>query len=263
MYLMDYHHHSNHSYDSKADMKEICKSAIEKGVREICFTEHYSVNPRVPTYGHMEFDSYFKDIEQCRSLFGSELTIKAGIELCEPHERKAEFKAALDSLPLDFIMGSVHNIQSTKLSAVIKAHGERANELYFQELYKMVSEADIDVIAHLDLIKRYTHRDLNEIYDFNKYRESIAKILSKAIERGIGIEINTSGLRTSMRKTMPGKEILSLYKELGGKILTIGSDSHKADDTGSHIAEAYELAKQCGFTEIYTFTRRQPSPIPL
>ncbi len=63
MYVTEYHHHTNHSFDSKADMEAVCKEAITKGIDEICFTEHYSVNPNLPTYGHIDYDRYFNQIK--------------------------------------------------------------------------------------------------------------------------------------------------------------------------------------------------------
>ena len=258
--LIDYHHHSRNSFDSTANMADICRHAIKNGIQEICFTEHFSVNPSAPTYGHMEFDRYFGDIEDCRSLFGNQLVIKAGIELCEPHLMKEQYADALKSLPLDFIMGSIHNIDTTKLRLFVAEHGLAANARYFEEVYKMVCGADIDVIAHLDLIKRYSH-DTIGTYDFNEHHEILHAILEKAIERNIGIEINTSGLRGSMQDTMPSKQILQLYKDLGGEVLTIGSDSHAAETVGANITDAYELAKECGFEYLFTFEQRKARAI--
>ncbi|MDP4170849.1 MAG: PHP domain-containing protein, partial [Bacillota bacterium] len=95
MYLMDYHHHSNHSFDSKALMEEVCIKAIENNIKEICFTEHFSVNPLAPTYGHMDFPKYLQDIRDCQEKFQHILTIKAGIELCEPHISIEKYKETL------------------------------------------------------------------------------------------------------------------------------------------------------------------------
>lgn len=163
-------------------------------------------------------------------------------------------------MPLDFIMGSIHNIDNTKLRLFVAKYGAAANARYFEEVYKMVCEADIDVIAHLDLIKRYSH-DTIGIYEYNEHHDILQAILEKAIERGIGIEINTSGLRGSLQDTMPSKQILRLYKELGGEILTIGSDSHAAETVGANIADAYEMAKECGFKYLFSFERRKASAV--
>ncbi|WP_318507033.1 histidinol-phosphatase HisJ family protein [Bacillus sp. T3] len=214
MYLMDYHHHTNHSFDSNAKMEDVCIQAIKRGIKEICFTEHFSVNPLASTFGHMNFDRYFLDITNCREKFGSLLNIKVGIELCEPHLLMEQYQDEIGPLDLDFILGSVHNIDNRKLRLVLQEHQHHAYQLYFEVLYKLVSLADIDVLAHLDLMKRYAHKEFG-LYHFPDYEEGIREILRKAIQRNIGIEINTSGLRSDLGQPLPSFEIIKLYKELG------------------------------------------------
>jgi len=262
MYI-DYHHHSNHSFDSKADVEEICQKALEKGIKEICFTEHFSVNPAAPTYGHMKWPLYLEKLSYCQEKFQGQLTIKTGIELCEPHLMMDAYKDALLDIPLDFILGSVHNIDQLTLRKFMNGYPQKdCYQEYFLELEKMVEHADIDVIAHFDLMKRYAYPIYGH-YSFFKYESIITSILQKAIARKIGLEINTSGWRTALNESLPSKDILSLYKKLGGELLTIGSDSHQAGTVGDHYQEAVQLAKECGFTDIYTYTKRVPKKISI
>jgi histidinol-phosphatase (PHP family) len=262
MYVMDYHHHTNHSFDSTASMIEVCKKAIENEIQEICFTEHFSVNPLAPTYGHIVFENYLHEIRECREKFHSQLIVKAGIELCEPHLLKDQYDEILQPLDLDFILGSVHNLNNQKLRLALNEDPATAYERYFNELLSMVSASDIDIIAHFDLMKRYAYKE-HGLYDVQEYQEIIELVLKKAIDRNIGIEINTSGLRTSLKQTMPSIEIIQLYKDLGGEILTIGSDSHKADTVGANLTDALSLAKDCGFKYIYKFDKRKPIPVKI
>ncbi|WP_445490899.1 histidinol-phosphatase HisJ family protein [Niallia sp. 03133] len=261
MYYIDYHHHSNHSFDSKADMEEICENAIKLGVKEICFTEHFSVNPKVPTFGYMNWEKYLSAIKNCQNKFNAQLKIKIGIELCEPHLMQEEYKQVLTDIPLDFILGSVHNIEESTLRKYMNAFPEKdIYELYFLELYDMIQLADIDVIAHFDLMKRYAYKTVG-FYSFEKYKSIITEILKTAIKRGIGLEINTSGLRTELQESLPSKDTLSLYRQLGGELLTIGSDSHFVETVGSHFEDAVLLAKECGFTHLYTYEKRNPQAL--
>lgn len=262
MYLADYHHHTDNSFDSQAQMNEVCEQAIRMGLDEICFTEHFSVNPKAPTYGHMNFNRYFSQLEEYRELYGTQLVVKAGIELCEPHLMKEEYAEALAYLEFDFIMGSVHNIKEEKLRTfMVNKTKEEIYQQYFEEVYTMVADADIDVIAHLDLIKRYAVESVGN-YDFITYKPIIEKIVRKAIERGIGIEINTSGLaKKALNETLPSMDVLRLYHSLGGTILTIGSDSHFSETVGSNQEKAIELAKEIGFEGITVFEKRIPSKI--
>ncbi|MEH7011490.1 histidinol-phosphatase HisJ family protein [Neobacillus niacini] len=262
MYLMDYHHHTNHSFDSTASMVEVCKKAIENQIQEICFTEHFSVNSLAPTYGHMVFEKYLNEIRYCQEQFHTQLTVKAGIELCEPHLLKDQYDETLQPLDLDFILGSVHNLNNQKLRLALKEDHPTAYERYFNELYHMVSTADIDIIAHFDLMKRYAYKE-HGLYDYHEYQEIIEQILKKAIDRNIGIEINTSGLRTGLKQTLPSIEIIQQYKDLGGEILTIGSDSHTAESVGANLSDALSIAKECGFNYIYKFEKRNPIPVKI
>ncbi|WP_075981261.1 histidinol-phosphatase HisJ family protein [Bacillus massilinigeriensis] len=263
MYLMDYHHHTNYSHDSNAIMEDVCKNAIERGIKEICFTEHFSLNPLVNTYDYLDFGQYLKNIKECQIQFGHQLIIKAGVEICEPHQLVEEYRNLLDPLKLDFILGSVHNIENNKLRIFMEnKEKEEVYRGYFTELYEMVSLAEIDVIAHLDLMKRYALSSYGN-YEFIDYKDLLQAILKKAIDRHIGIEINTSGLRGELNETLPTFSILKLYKELGGEILTIGSDSHEAENVGAGLIEAYQMAKEAGFKYIFHFEKRQPIAVAL
>ncbi|MFC4025165.1 histidinol-phosphatase HisJ family protein [Oceanobacillus longus] len=264
MYLTEYHHHTDNSFDSKASMDEVCVEAVKRGINEICFTEHFSVNPHVPTYGHMNFERYFSQIDSAREKYKNNLVIKAGIELCEPHLMKHEYKQALQNFDFDFILGSVHNIQEVKLRKyMVEKDPIDVYHGYFKEVYYLVSEADIDVIAHLDLMKRYAIETKGN-YEFDHFQDILKKILNKAIERGIGIEINTSGLSNmKILEAFPTMDILKLYQSLGGKILTIGSDSHRVETVGSHLNKALKMAKEAGFNYIYTFEKRKPKAVKI
>lgn len=264
MYLTDYHHHTNNSFDSKARMDDVCAEAVKRGIDEICFTEHFSVNPILPTYGHLNFEQYFSQIHHVQDKYRGSLVIKAGIELCEPHLMKDEYNQVLQELELDFILGSVHNIDEIKLRKYME--DKKPFDVYhdyFTEVYKLVSEADIDVIAHLDLMKRYAMEKKGN-YQFNDFNEILEAILRKAIERGIGIEINTSGIsNVKVKEAFPTQSILKLYQSLGGEILTIGSDSHRAETVGSHLDDALNMAKAAGFKYVFTFDKRNARGVKL
>ncbi|KJD45200.1 histidinol-phosphatase (PHP family) [Paenibacillus sp. RC73] len=264
-FLSDYHVHTRHSFDSQADMFDVCRSAMQQGMTEICFTEHFAVNPKLPTYGHMSFADYFDNITACREACSSQLTIRVGIELCEPHLMMDEYADELRDLPLDMILGSVHNMNEKTLRTFLKENehtGVDVYEAYFLEVLNLVRHADIDIIAHLDLLKRYAHGSVGH-YSFAAYAELLETVLKTAISRGIGIEINTSGIRGGVGSPFPSPEVLRLYKQLGGELLTIGTDSHKVEDTGADLKEAYALAKQCGFHYVFTYANRKPMAVKL
>ena len=264
MHLIDYHIHSHNSFDSKESIASLCEAAIEKGINEICFTEHFSVKEGSKSNNFLNIKNYSDEIKHCREVFKDKLIIKAGLEICEPQENQEELALILDNIPFDFILGSIHNFDyniglNTYMS---KNSKEESYRRYFQEVNNISISPHIDVVAHLDLMKRYAFNTHGN-YDFEDYKCDIEEILKNMIDRGKGIEVNTSTLRSEVLETMPSVDILKLYYDLGGKIITIGSDSHRVEDVGEGIRESIEIIKSIGFKEIYTFENRNPITITI
>lgn len=264
MYLIDYHIHSNNSFDSKETVTSVCEAAIEQGINEICFTEHFAVKEGIKSHGYINIKKYSDEIREAREIFKDKLTIKAGIEVCEPHENEEELRLILKNIPFDFILGSVHNFDYnvgliTYMSANTK---EESYGRYFKEVNKVCTSPHIDVVAHLDLMKRYAFNTHGN-YDFNEYKETIEEVLNNIIKAGKGIEVNTSTLRGVVNETMPSIDILKMYYDLGGRIITVGSDAHKAEDVGAGIRESIEVLKSIGFKEIYKFENRKPIAVEI
>ena len=135
--------------------------------------------------------------------------------------------------------------------------------MYINQIKQMVTLADFDCVGHLDLIKRYSTKTYNTRITLIVQYELLKEVLKLIISKGKGIEINTSGLRQAPRETMPGVDVLKLYHELGGEILTIGSDAHRAEDVAEGIDIAIENAKQAGFKHLTVFNNRKPEWVPV
>ena len=132
---------------------------------------------------------------------------------------------------------------------------DQYNTDYYEEIYKLVTQySNYSILGHLDHIQRYNET----IHPFEKSREIITKILKKVIEDNKGIEVNTSSFRYGLKDLTPERNILKLYHELGGKIITIGSDAHKAEDVGTYIPYIQEELKKIGFNYICTFEKMEP-----
>lgn len=135
---------------------------------------------------------------------------------------------------------------------------EEYNFRYYEEMLRVVLEFDdFDVLAHVDLISRY---DPAGSYPFEKIKDILTDIFKIIIEKGKGIEINTSSWHYGLADTMPSGDILRLYHSLGGEIVTIGSDAHKPEYIGDHFEDARNILKEIGFTKIYTFEKHKPIP---
>jgi histidinol-phosphatase (PHP family) len=266
MDFYDCHTHSTFSFDGKAALEEQCQAAMNKGLAGICLTEHFSVDSRDVSFGVLDYENYHNTIDCLRRKFEGRLYIGRGLEIGEPHlpQCSAALVKALAGMQLDFIIGSIHNIDGVKLRNYMQGKSkEQLYTAYFKEILAMVETADIDVIGHLDLVKLYGAIGGYGDYAFAEYRELLSAIMKCAIQRGIGLELNTAGWRKEAGQQYPAHKVLRLYKELGGRIITLGSNAHKGQDVGADFERAKELLLACGFNSCCYFVNRQPFYVSL
>ena len=260
-YLSDYHMHSKYSFDGIQTIEQAIEKAISMNINEICMTEHISFDPDDKSYNYFNFKDYENEINELSIKYRNRIKIKTGLEAGEIHLYKDEYNICFSENRLDFIIGSVHNINRKGLNTNIRENGVHATyENYFKQVLMLVQEADFDVLGHLDLIQRYAF-NVGGVYDFNNYKEIIHEILKTLISKGKGIEVNTSGLKNNL--LFPKLEILQMYKDLNGEIITVGSDSHNYDRVGENIESTYSLLKDIGFKYVFTFENRKPDGIIL
>jgi histidinol-phosphatase (PHP family) len=257
--------HTRFSCDGRNTMEEMCRASIELGMTEIAITDHLDVHPKDGCPGYYVPRAYFAELERCRELFAGRLTIKAGIEVGDPHRFAEEEAPVLAAWPYDFALGSVHWIDDEAPfgAPFFKAHEAGwAWSGYFREMARLARADHYDVVAHIDLIKREGTQHYG-VWDYAPYADEVRAILRTLIERGKGIEINTSGWRRAANEPCPGLPILSWYAELGGEILTIGSDAHGPEHVALRWNDGVALARQAGLRWLTTFEGRKPTQHPL
>jgi len=253
--LMDYHVHSKYSVDGEGSIRYYCRRALEIGLQEIAFTEHLDYQPLDPGSGYFDYDEYAKEIGQCKEEYGKLLAVKIGLELGESHLYKEKIRKFLASKDFDFLIGSVHWVgqQALHYDFCCTKNVNEAFRNYFFEVEELVKGGGFHVIGHLDVLKRYTPSWYPK-FDPEKYKEEISAVLAVAIEKGIGLEINTSGLRHGFGETLPSRIILSWYKKMGGEIITLGSDAHRVLDLAGGLQEGYDLVKSLGFKYVASYS---------
>jgi len=180
--------------------------------------------------------------------FGSRLTIRAAIEVSEPHVHPEKAGPVLNKYEWDFVLGSLHWIQPNI-------------NTYLDDF--MTYAGDFDILSHIDYPSRYNQHIHGGAYDIAEYEDTIREVLRAVIARGKGIEINTSPWRKGLADPNPPAIVIKWYRELGGEILTLGSDSHAPKDVGAGIDRAMAIAKDAGFTRIATFEKRKPAFVKL
>lgn len=265
MKIVDYHVHSTNSFDGKSSIEEMCRKALKIGISEICFTEHFSVDERDVSYGFLNYKKYSSEVENAKKEFRKNLIINKGLEIGEPHltQYKKELRYQLGEMELDFIIGSVHNIDGVKLRTYMQDKSKYDVYYdYFKEVYNMVTNSDIDIVGHMDLMKRYAY-EIHGNYDFQDYRKIIGDILKVVIQKGIGIEVNGSGYENKVGEPYPSKEVLLLYRKLGGEIITVGSDAHYYENLAKHNLKIINMLKEMGFKYLHVFKARKRKAIEI
>jgi len=280
----DYHVHSEFSDDSREPMEKQIERAIELGLDEICFTDHVDygvkkdwnegdiqwrpgdgVNYDACTpdpLANVNYPEYFAKLLRMKETYKEKISIRQGLEFGIQRITLDPFERLFDKYrdELDFVLLSVHQIDNLEFwqSGFQKGKTQKEyNELYYKEIYEIQKRfKHYSVLAHLDMIIRY---DEQGIYPFENVEDIIAEILKLAIADGKGIELNTSSWHYGIKDTTPSRAILKLYKDLGGRIITIGSDGHSVRYLADHFQEGYRILKEeIGFREICTFDHMEP-----
>lgn len=269
MILADYHLHSLFSSDSKEELENIVKIALERGMTEIAITDHLDIDYPNGQF-NLEIDNYIETLKKIRFKYQGKIKIKIGVELgLQKHlSGNRKLKSIMENENIDFIIGSTHTIDGYELDKE-KIYSELSKEevhiKYFEEVYQNISSIDgFNVCGHLDFIRRYGRKSYSdyEVIDYNLHKKIIEKILKLLISRGQGIEVNSSGIRY-VGDQHPNDYILKKYKELGGKIITVGSDSHVAKDIAKDFEKIREVLIECGFKYYSTFDKKQVEYIKL
>ncbi|MDK2562879.1 histidinol-phosphatase HisJ family protein [Romboutsia sedimentorum] len=261
----DYHMHSNFSNDSKTDMEDMIKRSIDLGLREICFTDHVDYDLDTDFDWGIDYDKYFEKLDFLQNKYKDKISIKKGIELGLQKQITDKCSEDAHKYPFDFIICSIHAINKSDLYLGEFFKGKtqhEAYEAYFNELYTVVKKyKDYSILGHLDLIKRYGNYD-NLLKD-SLFSDIIEEILKQAIYDGKGIELNTSCYRYNLPDLTPSRQILNMYKDLGGEIITTGSDSHNPSQVAYQFDYIYSYLKNSGFKYVCKFNKMKPEFIKI
>ena len=136
-------------------------------------------------------------------------------------------------------------------------------EDYFLQLSELANWKGCDCLAHITAPMRRIQGRYKIDFDYSKIQSANDSLLKEVIRNGKAIEINTSGLRQPIGRTMPEEFIISRYRELGGTKLTVGSDAHKATDAGAGLNEGIMIAKRCGFQKLTFYVKREPIEVEI
>lgn len=257
----DTHLHTVFSGDSQAPVTAQVERAIELGMKEICITDHHDYDVQSTTDFTLDIEAYLPYLSMIQKTYADKIRVNIGIELGLQIHIKDYLDALIQKYRFDFIIGSSHFIDSLDpfFPEFFQGRTEReAYQQYFEVTLKRVMEMDcFDSLGHLDYVVRYGPNQ-NRDYSYDAYRDYIDPILKVLIQKGKGLECNTGGFKYKLGHPNPNEEILTRYRELGGELLTIGSDGHAPLHVGYDFDRLKELLLHCGFQYYTVFHDRKP-----
>ncbi len=270
--MFDSHVHSCHSHDAVSTVEEICRSAIEKGIQGVAICDHADMwfYERQNTYEG--FCACIDEVLALREQYHGQLKLLQGIEMAEYLDDEEKAKKLLSLCDWDVILGSVHSVAYEDITDAYSRvdFGAMAEEKiygfmgeYFYRMKQMIEKTDFDVLTHLTCPLRYINGKYGRNIDIFRFEEEIREIFRMIIARDIALEINTSGLETSFDAYMPSVSLIKLYREVGGTLLTLGSDAHTPDRIGNAFSETKRLLRAIGFTTYSYYENRKAQFIAL
>lgn len=267
MYIADYHVHTDFSGDCTTPMEDVVKQAISLGLKEIALTDHVDYDFPVPEFTFViNYDEYLITFNKIKEKYQDYIDLLLGVEIGFQAHVKEDIEKLCAKYPFDFVICSTHAADNLDLYNGDFFEGKNqkyAYLRYFENVLENVKNFNnYDVYGHIDYITRYGGYE-NKSLSYYDYKDIIDSILKTLIHNNCGIEINTSGYRYGLNQMHPQLSILKRYKELGGEIITVGSDSHIPNDLCSNFNLAYDALKNVGFKHITTFKNRKPKFIDI
>lgn len=272
MIQADMHMHTWFSTDSEACPCDMADEAVRKGLKTICFTDHFDKDDlEWGEEGIFDVDAYFVEMQKLQEEYAGKLNIRIGIELGLRTYLKDYYEELTKKYPFDFVIGSVHNVPYKKDAEGNILYTDPAAEKLFtdrtdKKAYRLMMETTLEnvrtsdcfqTLGHLDYVVRYGKSREKE-YLYTDYADIIDEILKLLIEKEKGLEVNSAGLKYGLPFAHPHPDVLKRYRELGGEIITIGADAHKPEHIAYDFAKAEEILKSCGFKYYTEFFEQKP-----
>ncbi len=260
--LYDYHAHSSISKDSEEALLQMVFAARNKDLLGICLTEH--LDPYFPDDFEpfaIDWDEYRKRIKNAREVF-PELEVFMGVEAGLNKNSNEEIDRQLKENPCDFVLGSMHCTNEMTVGLFdyyTRYEKDKIKRDYMECLVENIKAFDnFDCVAHIGFLSKFAPDNSFELnFEDKSVKDLIDELLKTVIAKGKGIELNTSGFKNS-NEPLPTVSILKRYKELGGEILTLGSDAHEVKYVAYEFDRAKKIIKDCGFNYLAKFVARKP-----
>ncbi|MBQ8611856.1 MAG: PHP domain-containing protein [Oscillospiraceae bacterium] len=269
--IADMHTHSEHSHDSVCKIEDMRAAQREKGTQIFAVTDHFDTDSRLAYDVFSPIAAAAKTAAALNARQDGGPLVLAGIEISEGFWHPEVCRRALTLTAYDVVIGSVHLVKYPQLSYAYSAIDfskldagttARFMDAYFDDMLTMLDSLDFDILAHLTCPVRYINGKFGCGLSLDRYAEKIEVILRRIIQSGIALEVNTSSFAL-LDDFMPTAKILQKYYDLGGYLITLGSDAHTAQNASIHFDKAIQTLKAIGFRNIFYYKGRKPQPLSI
>lgn len=264
--MIDCHVHTWRCRHATGTPEEYVHAAADRGISVLTFTEHLPLAPDLAAgipdaagyaMPEAELPEYMSEVAEAAAL-GATLgvDVRCGIEIDAVPVARSYAQRALRTHAFDVVLGSVHFIDEWAFDDPARRDGYDAWtrddlwERYFGEVIDAARAGLVDVMAHLDLVKKF------RVWPDGPDGDLYVRVASALAEAGVAIEVNTAGLRKPCAELYPGAELLSALRQAGVPA-TIGSDAHAPDEVGAGASEARAALAEAGYRSVVTFKGRK------
>lgn len=263
----DCHVHSRHSFDSKARIGDICREAMNRGLRAVTITDHCEICPAGGGNKYWSLASMRRSHDAACSAarhYAGRLEVCAGIELGQPHHHPETAVKVLSQRQYDLVLASVHYLRDRRdfyyLDYITENDPYEVYTRYLDEVFEVVEMGCFDSLAHISYPLRYIIGRSGIDFDQSRFETQYDRILSGLAAKQKALEINTAGGRSNPF-IVPDVHLLKRFRELGGKYITIGSDAHRAEGVGGSFDRGIAMAREAGFDRVVYYIQHQPQEI--
>ena len=259
--IIDLHTHTDSSQDGNHPVEYMAEVAAQNGIQTVAFTDHCEVDVFYKDGFDKRAERSFCEVSKAQKAFEGKIEILRGIELAQPHYVPELAEEIINKSDYDVIIGSIHNLRGKPdfydFTTFEGFDVEALMNEYFDELLQMLQWGNFEILAHITYPFRYIFNLCGYVEDINKYSKKVDEILKLCAEKDKALEINMGGLKYPINKPAPDVDTIKRYKELGGRLVSVGSDSHYAERIGFGIPRAYEIAREAGFVFVAKFKERK------
>lgn len=268
MYI-DSHIHTEFSSDSSTPVRMQIERAIDLGMNAVYITDHQDFDFPEEVYGmSFQFDTktYMQTLTQLKEEYQDRIDLRFGVELGLMEHLKERLEGYTNAWPFDYVIGSVHLVRRMDPYYPEFYEGRTSREAYLEYFETTLENVRLhscfDALGHLDYVVRYGP-DAPSGYPSHDYDQVIDEILRLLVQKGIALECNTAGLKYGLGFPNPHAKIIRRYLELGGEMITLGSDGHQPAHVGYAFSSIGDYLKACGAKYQTVFRSRKPEFVPL